>query len=90
MDPAPGRLDRDWRGEVRRHARHHGGLDHLRSGTRTGHYVRIIGAFDSLASGSHWGQVAVNHLRERVNVTLVVLSIPAIIVAVMIVGIHLN
>lgn len=50
----------------------------------------IIGAFDSLVSGSHWGQVAVNHLRERVNVTLVVLSIPAIIVAVMIVGIHLN
>jgi hypothetical protein len=37
----------------------------------------IIGAFDSLVSGSHWGQVAVNHLRERVNMTHVVLSIPA-------------
>ena len=50
----------------------------------------IIGAFDSLVSGSHWGQVAVNHLRERVNMTHVVLSIPAIIVAVIIVGIPFN
>jgi hypothetical protein len=47
----------------------------------------IIGAFDSLVSGSHWGQVAANHLRERVNMTHVVLSIPAIILAVIIVGI---
>jgi len=40
----------------------------------------IIAVFDSLVSGSHWGQVAVNHLRERVNMTHVVLSIPAIII----------
>src|SRR5688572_8120477 len=51
---------------------------------------RIIGALDTLVSGSHWGQVAVNHLRERVNMTHVVLSIPAIIVAVIIVGIPFN
>jgi hypothetical protein len=50
----------------------------------------IIDAFDSLVSGSHWGQVAVNHLRERVNMTHVVLSIPAIILAVIIVGIPFN
>lgn len=51
---------------------------------------RIVGAFDSLVSGSPWGQVAVNHLRERVNMTHVVLSIPAIIVAAVVVGIPLN
>ena len=51
---------------------------------------RIVGAFDSLVSGSHWGQVAANHLRERVNMTHVVLSIPAIIVAAIIVGIPVN
>jgi len=50
----------------------------------------IIGAFDSLVSGSHWGQVAVNHLRERVNMTHVVLSIPAIIIAAIVVGIPFN
>ena len=50
----------------------------------------IIAAFDALVSGSHWGQVAVNHLRERVNMTHVVLSIPAIIVATIIVGIPFN
>ena len=50
----------------------------------------IIGAFDALVSGSHWGQVAVNHLRERVNMTHVVLSIPAIIIAAIIVGIPFN
>ena len=50
----------------------------------------IIGAFDSLVSGSHWGQVAVNHLRERVNMTHVVLSIPAIIIAAVVVGIPFN
>ena len=47
---------------------------------------RIVSAFDELASGSHWGQVAMNHLRERVNMTHVVLSIPAIIVATIVVG----
>ena len=51
---------------------------------------RIVGAFDSLVSGSHWGQVAVNHLRERVNMTHVVLSIPAIIIAAIVVGIPFN
>jgi hypothetical protein len=50
----------------------------------------IVGAFDSLVSGSHWGQVAVNHLRERVNMTHVVLSIPAIITATIVVGIPFN
>jgi hypothetical protein len=50
----------------------------------------IIGAFDSLVAGSHWGQVAVNHLRERVNMTHVVLSIPAIIIAAIVVGIPFN
>jgi hypothetical protein len=34
--------------------------------------------------------VAVNHLRERVNMTHVVLSIPAIVIAVLLVGIPLN
>lgn len=48
---------------------------------------RIIGAIDSLVSGSHWGQVAANHLRERVNMTHVVLSIPAIIIAAIVIGI---
>ena len=50
----------------------------------------IVGAFDSLVSGSHWGQVAVNHLRERVNMTHVVLSIPAIVIAAIVVGIPFN
>jgi hypothetical protein len=50
----------------------------------------IVGAFDSLVSGSHWGQVAVNHLRERVNMTHVVLSIPAIIIAAIAVGVPFN
>lgn len=51
---------------------------------------RIVSAFDELASGSRWGQVAINHLRERVNMTHVVLSIPAIIVATIVVGIPFN
>ena len=50
----------------------------------------IIDTFDHLVSGSHWGQVAVNHLRERVNMTHVVLSIPAIIIASIVVGIPFN
>ena len=50
----------------------------------------IVGAFDSLVSGSYWGQVAVNHLRERVNMTHVVLSIPAIIIAAIVIGIPVN
>jgi hypothetical protein len=50
----------------------------------------IVGALDRLVSGSHWGQVAVNHLRERVNMTHVVLSIPAIVIAAIIVGMPLN
>jgi hypothetical protein len=50
----------------------------------------ITGALDTAVSGSHWGQVAVNHLRERVNMTHVVLSIPAIIVAAIFFGIPFN
>lgn len=50
----------------------------------------IIETFDKMVSGSHWGQVAVNHLRERVNMTHVVLSIPAILIATIVVGIPFN
>jgi hypothetical protein len=50
----------------------------------------LIAFIESLVSGSHWGQVAANHLRERVNMTHVVLSLPAIILATFIVGIPLN
>jgi hypothetical protein len=50
----------------------------------------VVSAFDTLVSGSHWGQVAVNHLRERVNMTHVILSIPAILIATIIVGIPFN
>ena len=50
----------------------------------------ITNWLDSLVSGSYWGQVAVNHLRERVNMTHVVLSIPAIVIAAIVVGIPLN
>jgi hypothetical protein len=50
----------------------------------------IVSIFDSLVSGSHWGQVAVNHLRERVNMTHVVLSIPAVLIASLVVGVPLN
>jgi len=50
----------------------------------------IVSALDTMVSGSHWGQVAVNHLRERVNMTHVVLSIPAILIASIVVGIPLN
>jgi hypothetical protein len=51
---------------------------------------RLVDLFDSWVAGSYWGQVAVNHLRERVNMTHVLLSIPAIIIAVIFVGIPLN
>jgi hypothetical protein len=50
----------------------------------------VVTGLDSLSAGSRWGQVAVNHLRERVNMTHVVLSIPAIVLASLIVGIPLN
>jgi hypothetical protein len=50
----------------------------------------IVTGFDRLVSGSHWGQVAANHLRERVNMTHVVLSIPAIVVASIVIGIPFN
>jgi hypothetical protein len=50
----------------------------------------IVTSFDTLVSGSHWGQVAVNHLRERVNMTHVVLSIPAVLLASIVVGIPFN
>jgi hypothetical protein len=51
---------------------------------------RLVDLFDSWVAGSYWGQVAVNHLRERVNMTHVILSIPAILIAVIFVGIPLN
>jgi hypothetical protein len=54
----------------------------------TGRWITDV--LDSWVSGSRWGQVAVNHLRERVNMTHVVLSIPAIILATIFVGIPLN
>ena len=50
----------------------------------------ITNWLDSLVSGTYWGQIAVNHLRERVNMTYVVLSIPAIVIATILVGIPLN
>ena len=55
---------------------------------RIGH--GLLAYIDSLVSGSHWGQVAANHLRERVNMTHVVLSLPAILVATFLIGIPLN
>ena len=50
----------------------------------------ITNWLDSLVSGTYWGQIAVNHLRERVNMTHVVLSVPAIVIATIFVGIPLN
>jgi hypothetical protein len=50
----------------------------------------ITNWLDSLVSGTYWGPIAVNHLRERVNMTHVVLSIPAIVIATILVGIPLN
>ena len=50
----------------------------------------ILTGLDKVSAGSHWGQVAVNHLRERVNMTHVVLSIPAIVIASLLVGVPLN
>ena len=50
----------------------------------------IVDMLDSWVAGNRWGQIAVNHLRERVNMTHVVLSIPAIIIATLFVGIPLN
>jgi hypothetical protein len=50
----------------------------------------IIDTLDRVVAGSYWGQVAVNHLRERVNMTHVVLSLPAIIIAAILVGLPLN
>ena len=50
----------------------------------------LIAGLDAMVAGSRWGQVAVNHLRERVNMTHVVLSLPAIVVAAIVVGIPFN
>jgi hypothetical protein len=50
----------------------------------------LIAALDAMVAGSRWGQVAVNHLRERVNMTHVVLSLPAIVIAAVVVGIPFN
>ncbi|MGB8092554.1 MAG: hypothetical protein WCF62_17935, partial [Pseudolabrys sp.] len=41
----------------------------------------ITDTLDLWVAGNPWGQIAVNHLRERVNMTHVVLSIPAIMIA---------
>lgn len=54
----------------------------------TGRYV--IDTLDSWVAGTYWGQIGVNHMRERVNMTHVILSIPAIIIAAIFVGIPLN
>src|SRR6187200_745543 len=51
---------------------------------------RVVDVLDSWVAGNYWGQIAVNHLRERVNMTHVVLSIPAILIAAIMVGIPLN
>ena len=51
---------------------------------------RLTDLLDSWVADTYWGQLAVNHLRERVNMTHVVLSIPAILLAVLLVGIPLN
>ena len=50
----------------------------------------ITDTLDLWVAGNPWGQIAINHLRERVNMTHVVLSIPAIIIAAIFVGIPLN
>jgi hypothetical protein len=50
----------------------------------------ITNWLDPLVAGTYWGQVAVNHLRERVNMTHVVLSLPAIVIATIVVGIPLK
>jgi hypothetical protein len=50
----------------------------------------VVSGLDRLSAGSYWGQVAVNHLRERVNMTHVVLSIPAIVIASIVVGVPFN
>ena len=50
----------------------------------------IVDRLDSLVAGTYWGQIALNHLRERVNMTHVVLSLPAIVIATILVGIPLN
>lgn len=54
----------------------------------TGRWITDV--LDSWVAGNRWGQVGVNHLRERVNMTHVVLSIPAIIIATIFIGIPLN
>lgn len=51
---------------------------------------QVTDTLDSWVTGTYWGQMGVNHLRERVNMTHVVLSIPAIIIAAIFVGIPLN
>ena len=50
----------------------------------------LIAGLDAMVAGNRWGQVAVNHLRERVNMTHVVLSLPAIVIAAIVVGIPFN
>ena len=96
MGPATYRVSRHWRRQLRHHARHH---DFVHLYDRELEPVitlafnagrDLIAALDAMVSGSHWGQVAVNHLRERVNMTHVVLSLPAIVIAAIVVGIPFN
>jgi hypothetical protein len=58
----------------------------LASDAWAGHCFEI--RFDGI--GQPLGPGAVNHLRERVNMTHVVLSIPAVLIASLIVGVPLN
>ena len=96
MGPATYRVSRHWRRQLRDHARHHD-LSILYDRelepviTLAFNAGRdLIAALDAMVAGSHWGQVAVNHLRERVNMTHVVLSLPAIVIAAIVVGIPFN
>lgn len=45
---------------------------------------------DSQVAGTYWPQLFVNHLHERVNMAHVLLSIPAMIISALIVGVPLN
>jgi hypothetical protein len=96
MAPTDHRFGRCWWRELRSHAGHHGApvvYDKefepvITFAFETGR--GIIDMLDRWVESTYWGQVAVNHLRERVNMTHVVLSLPAIIIAVILVGIPLN
>lgn len=50
----------------------------------------IFATASSYARGNYYGQLAVNSIRQHVNMTHVVISIPAILLASIVVGIPLN